>query len=228
MREGPDITRIAALIGDPARAVMLGALMGGRALTAGELAVEAGITPATASSHLARLSDAGLLCLRRQGRHRYYALAGPGVAAALETLSTLAADAGHMRTRPGPRDPELRQARVCYDHLAGALGVRMFRSMAGRGHLIVDADAVALSDAGATFVTGLGIDLAPLLARRRPLCRVCLDWSERRSHLGGALGAAMLDRFLATAWLRRRDGSRAIEVGREGAARLDALFPEAA
>lgn len=133
MAEGPDITRIAQLIGDPARGAILSALMSGRALTAGELANEAGITPATASGHLGHLTEAGLIWPRKQGRHRYFAIVDEEVAQALEALSSLAAAKGHLRTRPGPRDEKLREARVCYDHLAGRRGVQLFDSLAGRG-----------------------------------------------------------------------------------------------
>ncbi|NNG02830.1 MAG: winged helix-turn-helix transcriptional regulator, partial [Inquilinus sp.] len=125
MKTGPDIAHVAALLGDPARANMLTALMSGRALTASELASEAGVTPQTASAHLARLQQGGLVVPRKQGRHRYYALTGEDVAAVLEALMGLAARTGHLRTRTGPKDPALRRARVCYDHLAGELGVRM-------------------------------------------------------------------------------------------------------
>lgn len=225
MKEGPDITRIAALIGDPTRASMLGVLMGGKALTSGELAKEAGVSPATASGHLAQLCAADLIWVRRQGRHRYYALSGSEVAEVLEVLSGLAAMRGHLRTRPGPKDPALRQARVCYDHLAGALAVRVFDSMAQRGFLTVDRDNIALSEPGAGFVESLGIDLSLLGARPRPLCRVCVDWSERRSHLGGAVGAALLQCFTSAGWITRCRDSRAVQFSPTGALALAARFP---
>lgn len=225
MLEGPDITRIAALIGDPARAAILNALMSGRALTAGELADEAGITPATASGHLSQLAEAGLIWPRKQGRHRYFALADDGVAAALEGLAGLAAAKGHLRTRPGPRDAQLREARVCYDHMAGSRAVRLYDSMAARGFLTVDRESVVLTEPGAAFVTDLGIDLAGLTAGRRPLARVCLDWSERRSHLSGALGAAFLQRFLALGWLRGPGPGRHLEMTQEGTRAFDRAFP---
>ena len=228
MKEGPDITRLAALIGDPARSNILCALMGGKALTAGELAAEAGITPATASSHLAQLTEADLLWPRKQGRHRYYALKGAEVAEAIEALTNLAAAKGHMRCRTGPRDAGLREARVCYDHLAGSRAVRMFESLAQRGFMTVRMDEIALTDAGADFVAGLGVDMGRLGRLRRPLCRVCLDWSERRSHLGGALGAALLQRFQATGWIRRTEGSREVSFTPSGAAAFDAAFGAAA
>ncbi|SIO30467.1 ArsR/SmtB family transcription factor [Vannielia litorea] len=225
MKEGPDITRIAALIGDPARANMLTALLSGKALTASELAGEAGITAPTASGHLARLEEAGLLWRRRQGRHHYFTLAGAEVAEALEALAGLAAARGHLRTRTGPRDDALREARVCYDHLAGQAGIRIFDSLAGRGALTVDREAITLTGAGAAHVEALGIDLAPLRAGRRPLCRACLDWSERRSHLAGSLGAAILTHSLAQGWATRAPGSRVVRFTPRGAAAFAQAFP---
>ncbi|ARE39135.1 Transcriptional regulator, ArsR family [Rhodovulum sp. P5] len=225
MKDGPDITRIAALIGDPARASILSALLSGQALTAGELAAEAGVSPATASGHLSQLAEAGLLWARKQGRHRYFALADDEVARTLEALAGLAAARGHLRTRPGPRDAALREARVCYDHMAGARAVQIFDSMADRGFLTVAREDVALTAAGHDFVAGLGIDLAPYEAARRPLCRVCLDWSERRSHLAGALGAALLSHGLDGGWLRRADTGRHLAITQKGEGALAAAFP---
>src|ERR1700691_6018475 len=143
MKDGPDIARIAALVGDPARANILTALMGGQALTASELAGEAHVTAATASAHLAKLEAGGLIAQRKQGRHRYFRLTGPHVAEALEALIALAARAGHARTRPGPKEPAMRQARVCYDHLAGRLGVLAFDSLAARNLIEADGDGLA-------------------------------------------------------------------------------------
>ncbi|MBY4894547.1 winged helix-turn-helix domain-containing protein [Rhodobacteraceae bacterium N5(2021)] len=217
MTQGPDITRIAMLIGDPARANMLLALMDGRALTAGELAEVGGISAATASGHLAQLVDAGLLWPRKQGRHRYFALADADVAHALETLDGLAAAKGHMRHKPGPKDAALREARICYDHLAGAHAVRMFDCLASGGHLTVYHEDIGLTAQGATFIEGLGIDVDALSRLSRPLCRVCLDWSERRSHLAGALGAALLARFEELQWLRRSRDSRHVTFTPDGA-----------
>ncbi|MHC0053004.1 ArsR/SmtB family transcription factor [Actibacterium sp. D379-3] len=225
MKEGPDIARMAALIGDPARANMLMALMSGKALTAGELAAEAGVTPATASSHLRQMDQAGLIRARKQGRHRYFTLADDDVGQALEALMGLAAARGHLRTRTGPRDPALRAARVCYDHLAGARGVAVFDSMAARGFLQVAGDGVALTGAGRDFVAGLGVDSAAPGGRGRPLCRACLDWSERRSHLGGRLGAALLTRFCDLGWARREADSRVVHITDRGA--FDRAFPAA-
>lgn len=225
MKEGPDITHAAALIGDPARANMLIALMSGKALTATELAGEAGITLQTASSHLAKLREGGMLVMRRQGRHRYFALAGSEVAAALETLMGLAARAGHLRTRTGPSNTALRTARVCYNHLAGDLGVQMFESLSARDFLVSGPDGPALSPSGAAFIAELGIDLAALSRSRGALCRECLDWSERRSHLAGVLGRALFARMEALGWARRETHSRAVHFSPRGRKAFDAAFP---
>lgn len=226
MKLGPDISRIAALIGDPARANMMSALMGGCALTAGELAREAGVTPQTASSHLAKLSEGGLVVPRRQGRHAYYALAGEEVAELLESLAGLAARNGAMRTRPGPREPAMRTARVCYDHLAGELGVAMLDSLTARG-LVEDREgSLNLSGEGAGFMRAFGVEPEGLAQGRRPLCKACLDWSVRRSHLGGALGKALLDRIYARGWARRLDGTRIVAFSAPGLAAFRQAFPE--
>jgi len=203
---------------------MLTALMSGGALTAGELAREAGVTQQTASSHLGKLQEGGLIAVEKQGRHRYYRLSGHDVAAVLEGLAGLAARAGHLRTRTGPKDPALRRARVCYDHLAGELAVRMFDKLLASGSVVRDGEAVRLSPSGEMFVAELGIDLAAISRSRRPLCKSCLDWSERRSHLAGGLGAALLARFQALKWARRIDGTRLVTFAPEGERQFAALF----
>jgi DNA-binding transcriptional ArsR family regulator len=225
MAEGPDIVRAAALLGDPARANMLTALIGGQALTAGELACEAGVTAQTASSHLARLREGGLVSVRQAGRHRYFSLAGPDVAAVLEGLMNLAARAGHRRTRPGPRDPALRRARRCYDHLAGELGVAMFEALVADGRLELIDDQPFLTEAGEGFLRGFGIDPEALRASKRPLCRGCLDWSARRSHLAGTVGAALLSRMIELGWARIDGGSRVVAFSANGLAGFEAAFP---
>ena len=225
MKVGPDIARVAALIGDPARANMLTALMSGKALTATELAVESGITPQTASSHLAKLLEGGLLVRQKQGRHHYFALADEQVGALLESLMGVAAANGHLRTRTGPKDPALRFARICYDHLAGEMGVRMFDSMRAQNILEEGAEGLALTRDGVDVVEGLGIDLRPIKIAKRPMCRRCLDWSARRSHLGGALGKVMLDRFVGFGWLNRQPDSRIVRFTKRGEQEFAALFP---
>lgn len=216
MVEGPDISVVASLIGNPASANMLMALMAGPALTSTELANEAGLSLATTSGHLARLEKARLVSIEKQGRHRYYRLADASVSRALEGLMPLAVRAGHLRTRPGPRDPELRHARTCYDHLAGDLAVRMFDTFVTRKLIVRDGDDVSVTDRGARFFTRGGIDLSALAASRRPLCRPCLDWSERRCHLSGTLGAAIFSLFSEKKWATRDKGQRIVRFGRDG------------
>lgn len=220
MKDGPDIAAIASLLGDPGRANMLTALVGGQALTAGELAREAGVTAQTASSHLAKLQAGGLLVGRKQGRHNYFALSGDDVAGVIEALMGLAARTGHTRVRTGPKEPALRRARVCYDHLAGELAVAMLENLTARGLVAEEGDALALTPTGRLFMDALGLDLPALTRARRPLCKGCLDWSVRRTHLAGALGAALLDRFYALGWASRQAGTRLVTFSPRG---LDAF-----
>src|SRR5213080_3045737 len=176
MKAGPDISMVAALVGDPARSNMLTALMSGRALTASELAQEAGITPQTASSHLAKLEAGGLIEPEKQGRHRYYRLADPDVAGVLEGLAGLAARAGHMRVRTGPKEPALRRARICYDHLAGDLGVQMLDSMKQQRLVRQTKQSIELTGEGKRFLQqALQISPDMLAHPRRPICKACLD-----------------------------------------------------
>jgi len=227
MKAGPDIAMVASLVGDPARANMLTALMSGRALTASELAQEAGITPQTASSHLGKLEAGGLIEPEKQGRHRYYRLTDPDVAGVLEGLAGLAARAGHMRVRTGPKDPALRRARTCYDHLAGDLGVQMFDSMKAQKLVRQKKQDMELTPEGARFLEkNLQISEDMLAHPRRPVCKACLDWSERRHHLAGTLGAALMTRFTELKWAARdtAPGSRIVNFSRTGEKRFAALF----
>lgn len=224
MKDGPSIAPIASLAGDPARANMLGALMGGKALTASELANEAGITAQTASSHLAKLEAGGLIAQVKQGRHRYFRLSGADVAHMLEAIMGVAARAGHLRTRPGPGDPAMRKARVCYDHLAGEMGVAMLDGLTGAGHIAVRSGELRLTRSAERFLLDFGIDLDGISLGRRPLCRSCLDWSMRRAHLGGALGAALLDRVYALGWARRARDSRTVIFTPRGEQGFCAMF----
>jgi DNA-binding transcriptional ArsR family regulator len=227
MKVGPDIAMVAALVGDPARANILTALMTGRALTASELAQEAGITPQTASSHLAKLEVGGLIEQEKQGRHRYYRLTDPDVAGVLEGLAGLAARAGHMRVRTGPKDPALRRARICYDHLAGDLGVQMLDSMRLQKLVRQKKQEIELTSEGQRFLAqNLQISPDMLTHPRRPVCKACLDWSERRHHLAGTLGAAMMSRFTELKWAARdaAPGSRVVNFSRNGEKRFSALF----
>ncbi|WP_201862145.1 ArsR/SmtB family transcription factor [Microvirga soli] len=222
MKEGPVIASVAALLGDPARANILTALMDGRALTVSELAEAAGVTLQTASGHLAKLDAANLLTAEKQGRHRYFRLSGPDVAQVLEALMGLAQRTGATRVRTGPRDAALRSARICYDHLAGERGVALLKAARQQGLIDGDRD-LALTTKGRAFFADFGIDLAALEKGRRPVCRACLDWSERHSHLGGALGAALLSRMIDRGWMRR-DTGRVLTFTCEGVEGFEAAF----
>jgi len=225
MKEGPDIARVAALIGDPARANMLTALMSGKAVTATELAAEAGVTLQTASTHLSKLDQGGLLRLRKQGRHKYFSLASEEVARVLEGLMGLAVESGHLRSRTGPKDPALRKARVCYNHLAGDMGVQLFDSLIDRRLLRMEGASLNLSKKGCAFVGGFGIDIDDLASQKMPLCRECLDWSERRSHLAGSLGRAFLTRLEEKGWARRERGTRIVRFSHAGEKAFARAFP---
>lgn len=221
MKEGPNIAGIAALIGDPARANMLTALMSGRALTVSELAGEAGVTVQTASSHLSKLESGGLLRLRKQGRHKYVSLANDDVAHVIEGLMGLAVGAGQLRTRTGPKDAALRKARVCYNHLAGEMGTQLYDALLARGYIATSGDDLSLTPAGRAHVAAFGIDLPGLTAKRTPLCRECLDWSERRSHLAGSLGRAVLSRIEQLGWARRTAETRVVAFTKLGEAQFE-------
>lgn len=225
MKHGPDIARIAALIGDPARANILTALMSGKALTASELAAEAGVSAQTASSHLARLSDGALVKEARQGRHKYFTLASDDVAQVLETLMGFAAGQGHLRTRTGPKDAALREARVCYNHLAGTRGIQLYDSLLARDFMRLSGNQPELTEAGQAFVQDLGVDFDQLVKSRAPVCRTCLDWSARRSHLAGSLGRALFKRFEQMGWAYRSKDSRAVKFTGDGLRRFNHAFP---
>lgn len=215
MKLGPGIASTAALIGDPARANMLTALLAGGALTASELALEAGVTKQTASSHLAKLAEGGLLKTERQGRHRYFALADDDVARLLEALTGVAGRRP-TRVRTGPKEPALRRARVCYDHLAGYLGVALYDALLARGVIAADGGELSPTQKGAGTLKDFGIDVESLSRSARPVCRPCLDWSVRRHHLAGGLGSALLDRFFDLGWARRKRASRIVEFSPSG------------
>lgn len=223
MKDGPDIARLGTLIGDPARANILAALMAGRALTAGECAAEAGVSAPTASGHLAQLLAARLVMVEVQGRHRYYRIAGADVAEAVEALMGLAARVGLSRTRPGPRDAAMRKARFCYDHLAGETATAFYARLVEAGCIGASPDGVALTPVGRSRFLAEGFDIAALEARSRPLCRACLDWSERRPHLAGALGAAVAALAIRRGWCRRDGPSRTVTFAPGGEEALLAL-----
>ena len=195
MKDAPSFVEIGALLGDQARAMILNRLMNGEALTASELAGEANVTKQTASVHLSKLVDSGLLTVQSQGRHRYFQLAAADVAAMLESIMGVAERTRGKRKLPGPKDPALRRARRCYDHLAGELAVEAYDAFLQRG--LVDLsrnddspDTLALTAAGVDFFSSVGVDIDTLAKARRPVCRPCLDWSVRRHHLAGSLGKA--------------------------------------
>lgn len=217
------IARIAALVGEPARTAMLLALMDGRALTARELAEAGCVSAATASRHLGLLVEAGLLVQDRQGRHRYHRLASAEVARLLEGLMQLAvrqADAPRPMAL-GPRDAALRRARTCYDHIAGRLGVAIAAHLLEEGAIAFDDEAGGRVTARATAVLRpLGLAVPQAGPARRPPCRPCLDWSERRPHVAGRLGAMLCVHCVDSGWLRRVPGSRALEVTPQGAVAL--------
>jgi DNA-binding transcriptional ArsR family regulator len=214
----PDLALVASLIGDTTRANILAALLDDRALTASELAYFAHVSPQTASGHLAKLSDGKLLTVLRQGRNRYYRLATPLVAQMLEGIMAVALE-GPPRYRPASKaDDAMRMARTCYDHFAGKLGVGLADKLIERGYLVLTPEAGEVTEHGAAFLSDFGVDLAALRLKRRTLCRPCVDWSERRLHLGGIVGATIARRCFDLGWFARlRDSALTVTAaGRRG------------
>ncbi len=213
------LAAVASLIGDTTRANMLCALMGGQALTAGELSRDAGVTPQTASEHLAKMVDANLLTTVKQGRHRYYRLSSAQVAHGIDSLMSIAA-VGPKRHHPmGPREKDMRIARSCYDHIAGRLAVAITDSLSDSGVILLSDEGALVTKKGKDFLGEFGIDLSDGSRPKRPLCRTCLDWSERRHHIAGRIGAALFQRMLDLGWVARRADSRALTItptGEEG------------
>ncbi len=237
-----DVAKVAAVFGDASRVRVLLALGDGRRLPAGVLAAEAGVSPSTASAHLARLLDAGLVVVESHGRHRYYRLGGPEVSDVLEALARVAPPKTVSSLREGTRAARLRRCRTCYDHLAGRLGVALMDALIDRGVLTggdgryhertADHDRPSapgrdityrLTASGGELLTGFGVDPADL-PRRRPAIRYCVDWSEQRHHLSGALGAALTDRLFALEWIHRMPTRRIVRVTDEGRAGLVRTF----
>jgi DNA-binding transcriptional ArsR family regulator len=226
MKDGPNIARIAALIGDRARADALTALMTDQALTATELAAIAGVTKQTMSAHLSKLVDAGLVDVDQQGRHRYFRLSNEDVARLLESLMGVAYRTGAVRLVSSPRDPALRKARRCYGHLAGELGVMVYEALLKQGVLETPKRALQLSETGVGWFAQLGVDTAALAQQHRAFCRPCMDWSERRHHLAGSLGTAMLSRFCELNWMSRSTKSRVIRITPLGERKIQAIFSQ--
>jgi DNA-binding transcriptional ArsR family regulator len=224
MKDGPNIARIASLLGDPARADVLTALMTDRALTATELAAIAGVTKQTMSAHLAKLLDAALVAVDQQGRHRYFRLADPDVAGLLESLMGVAFRTGAVRLLSSPREPALRKARICYDHLAGELGVTAYEALLRHGIFELAHQELRLSERGVAWFRRLGIDTDAAARQRRTFCRPCMDWSERRHHLAGSLGAALLSRLQDLKWAARDKDSRVIRFTPRGQRAFQDLF----
>lgn len=214
----PNISKIANLIGDPARASMLLALMGGKALTATELALEADITPQTASSHLGKLVGGNLLVVRKQGRHKYFQLRDYEIAQLLENLLTISIETNRSKVTTGPKNPALRTARVCYDHLAGSIGVALFNSLLKNGFITEDGEVTLLTESGRAYFEEIGVNFEEInrVKSKRPLCKSCLDWSERKSHLSGKLGKWIFDDILANDWANRESDSRVINFNDTG------------
>jgi DNA-binding transcriptional ArsR family regulator len=223
MMSSAELAEIGFLVGDPARATMLEALMDGRALTAGELASFARVTPQTASLHLRKLTEANLLSVVKQGRHRYFRLASPRVGQMIEAIVTVAAVQTPPRYRPrSPADAALRAARMCYDHLAGRLAVDITDALVARGFVALGDEGGEVTSDGFHFFAELGVDLHERHTRRA-FCRPCLDFSERRYHIGGFVGAALASLCLDAEWVRRLKDTRAVLVtpkGRQELARI--------
>jgi len=222
MNGDADVAAAAAMIGQPARAALLLALMEQDALSGRELAARAGIAPSTVSGHLARLVDGGLVAGERQGRHRYFRLADPAVAVAVEALSTIAPARPVRSLRDAAVSEAIRHARTCYDHLAGRLGVELAAALERDGVLVHDGQTYTLGPSATRRLGALGIDVEVLSRERRPLVRACLDWSERRPHVAGALGAALAERLFELGWLKRRLTNRSVDITPLGRKRLHA------
>ena len=223
----PGLSRIGALLADPGRAAMLWALMDGTARPAGELTLIAGLSPSAASAHLARLTDGGLLALEVRGRHRYFRIASAEIATTIEALANVAQATAPQRSVPRPARTvpvDMRYARTCYDHMAGELAVRVYERLVDGGLLTVQGDALEATRDGAALLADWGIDVSQQRTRRRRFACTCPDWSERRPHLGGALGAALLDAWSTHGWVERTERPRVLRVTPAGHRHFDAFL----
>ena len=217
------LAEIAALLGDPTRAGIVTSLWDGRARPAGELARSAGVVPATASGHLARLVSGGVLRVEPRGRHRYFRLAGPEVADAIETLARLLSPRAVSPAANGAPEP-IARARMCYDHVAGRLGVTLADALREHGHVEFAEDGGVVTPSGEAFFAKFGIDLSASRQSRRVFCRPCIDWSERRAHLAGAVGAAMASRLMELRWVARKRDTRALTITPIGWSNIERTF----
>ena len=223
----PGLSRIGALLADPGRAAMLWSLMDGSARPAGELTIIAGLSPSAASGHLAKLAESGLLALEVRGRHRYYRIATPEIATAIEALAHLAQASAPTRAAPVAARTvpvEMRFARTCYDHMAGELAVRVFDHLRARGWLVDEGGIVEATDEGCAVFADWGIDVRAQRTRKRRFACTCLDWSERRAHLGGALGAALLNHWTEHRWVEHAEKPRVLRITPAGRQQFDALL----
>ena len=223
----PGLSRIGALLADPGRAAMLWSLMDGSARPAGELTIIAGLSPSAASGHLAKLSESGLVALEVRGRHRYYRIATPEIAVAIEALAHLAQASAPVRSAPAAARTvplDMRYARTCYDHMAGELAVRVFDHLLARGWLVDEGGTVEATAEGCAVLGQWGIDVTAQRTRKRRFACTCLDWSERRAHLGGALGAALLDHWTGHRWVEHAEKPRVLRITPTGRQQFDALL----
>jgi DNA-binding transcriptional ArsR family regulator len=228
MSSTPSIAEIGALLGNPGRANVLSALLSGRALTASELAYAAHVSPQTTSGYLTQLTEARLLVRERQGRHSYFRLASAGVARMLEGILAVASEGGPPSHHQWRGNEALRAARTCYDHLAGRLGVAVADALVARGRIVLADDGGRVTTKGQRFLTEFGISLAGIERGRRAFCRPCLDWSERRAHIAGSLGAALALRCFELGWIERQRDSRAVAISRIGRRGFSEVFGIAA
>jgi DNA-binding transcriptional ArsR family regulator len=216
MSVNPNISKVASLIAEPSRAAILIALIDGRTMLASELARIARITPQTASSHLSKLVEGGLLVMESRGRHRYYRLSSPEVAYVLEAINTIAPPAKIKSLRESDQTKALHLARTCYDHLAGEIGVALTKMFIDLGWIVPEGREYTVTALGLVEFQSFGIDVTRLQRGRRIFARQCLDWSERRHHIAGVLGAAITSRLFELGWIRRMSTSRALVVTDEG------------
>ena len=211
-----NVAMIASLVSEPSRAAILTVLLDGRFHTASELAHMAGIKPQTASFHLAKMTEAQVVTVEKQGRHRYFGIQNPEVARVMESLLSIAPPVQIKSFKQASENKAIRLARTCYDHLAGHLGVQIMDSLIEKGLLSEGQDTLHVTEKGEAFFTDFQIDLTQIQKKRRSFSHKCLDWSERRHHLAGALGSALLDRLLTLHWIERLPTTRAIRITADG------------